>query len=75
MTGLTINAQRSTVVDFTYPFWMEHSAAVMHVSVLQHPDWCNLSSDWSVNSFIEVVFENVFFSSSFRIFFLTENHI
>ena len=35
VTGLTINAQRSTVIDFTYPFWLEHSAAVVHVSVQQ----------------------------------------
>ena len=35
VTGLTINAQRSTVIDFTYPFWLEHSAAMVHVSVQQ----------------------------------------
>ena len=34
VSGITINAERSTVVDFTYPFWLESSAAVMHVSFL-----------------------------------------
>ena len=33
VAGLTINTVRSTVVDFTYPFWFEPSAAAMHVSL------------------------------------------
>ena len=32
VAGLTINTERSKVVDFTYPFWFEPSAATMHVS-------------------------------------------
>ena len=35
MSGITINAERSTEVDFTYPFWLEPSAAVVHVSFVQ----------------------------------------
>ena len=33
VSGITINAERSTVVDFTYPFWLEPSAASVHVSL------------------------------------------
>ena len=33
VSGLTINAQRLTAVDFTYPFWFEPSVALMNVSL------------------------------------------
>ena len=31
MAGLTINVDRASAVDFTYPFWFEPSAALMKV--------------------------------------------
>ena len=31
VAGLTINVDRASAVDFTYPFWFEPSAALMKV--------------------------------------------
>ena len=31
MAGLTMNVDRASAVDFTYPFWFEPSAALMKV--------------------------------------------
>ena len=35
VSGITITAERLNVVDFTYPSWLEPSAAVVHVSFLR----------------------------------------
>ena len=32
VAGLTINTDKITAVDFTYPFWFEPSAALVKVS-------------------------------------------
>ena len=34
VAGLTITAERSGVVDFSYPFWFEPAGALMNVRVI-----------------------------------------
>lgn len=34
MSGLTVSAERESVVDFTHPFWVESSSVLMRTSTL-----------------------------------------